>query len=1481
MAEIKIYGTLVAYTTEGKIAYTRQCYDEELKLFQSEINKKKADLVNGKVPVSQLPDTLAIPIEKVTTLPATGKSGTIYLLPKQDTTKDLYLEYIWVDSKWELIGETGVDLSQYYTSVQTQQYVKGYALSYSEAQTLSAAQKLQARQNAGVQEFSSTLSAGTITLGSGIYNALVSGYLLSGLVLVASGNAAFGSALAGNTGLSSSSGFGTAMAINTGLVTGLLNNASFTSGMGGSSILANALHNNSGFVSGFSTNTGIGTKLSTNAGLVSGLASNTIFTSGLFATQNFINALNAKAVRYDASQSLTDAQKNQAKTNIGLTYAQTTGTGTAIAMSQDASTKAITAAVSNVLRTSDVVNTLTSTATNKPLSAAQGKALADSLAAKNVKLYVINYGNKTQDDWNKTQQVINEIITEYVPGVIVPVLYSDGGAGFQMIGYVSAVTQSNVMIVLGLGGTGNYISTKSVVVFPVSAAMAWPTLDYIRPVDKNSIEIGDTVTNTTAKIPSSHSVVSYAATPYRFSKPTTAAQYTQIVAALSDDKKVCWYDEGLVIWKSVAGTEIDFTCTDGVYIQSVNAQDFSSWTQVNDKILISANIQDNLTSTAKDAPLSANQGKILNEKITAVSGVANAALKSSDIVTGTINGAISVKGTNVPVKGLSSAAYTASTAYATAAQGAKADTALQPSNCVDNLESNSKVLPLSANQGLVISQLVQGLNESKVDVSAIVDNLTSTLATAPLSANQGRILKGLVDAIKGFSIVKVTTLPTTGVAGTLYLVPAKTSATGNVYEEYLWIDSKYELIGSTEADLSQYFRVVPMKIATGNTLEFDGITFADALAILSDNTIASAVQINVTSSSFKACRRIACHTVTADTILVKVGLANDTVTGVYNYNWKINSTGIKVEAVQTITTATPALAFRHVNNVPTTAYLNGTTISSLGIHPAVSVLVESSTGYPTQTVIAEYYTSNSVKFKVRNSLGRTEEILFTGTSQFVGAGTVVKTVVPQTWKFEWDLYDTVKIADNTLEEFYEGFDAVIDRVEVYANIDSQITCIAATMRANYGNKLFSWEFNTERYEVSVSKSNQGVYSLSFTQNINEAISRIVRFSATSATNQTLRLENASVAQVKEMITATMQVAYEVYGWSLADSKKGLIGYATVSDDFTTLELVRGDPTNNRVIMQVFSIDSTDGTCTLTKTSVLSSGTTDAGMIIPVTADSSGNFHVSSSFKNLTYASVSAAKYQPKVILTSSWSVYPNQLCDSQVVADGLYFEVRSNRGTLIKAKATWSTAETVKLETSRIKRSWFLNDQIVYSSSGEILKNISTFQELAQAGDPVSWKSSSGPMVVGPWDNSEAQAVVKDGFGFTLEKVRIASDKFVYQSTVIPRGCLIRVIMDEVYTVLSVTSTPSVANVAELLPLAEGLLNIYLYVIRQQSDGKAVSTSLVVPFMMDIKYNAIKFLWQSPVGVEQMKIVTVSGDMAVSVDNWNAGWIGQSVSGIS
>lgn len=54
----------------------------------------------------------SVSFRSVNTLPQTGESNVIYLVPKDSTTPtDVKNEYIWVDNKWELIGNTEIDLS--------------------------------------------------------------------------------------------------------------------------------------------------------------------------------------------------------------------------------------------------------------------------------------------------------------------------------------------------------------------------------------------------------------------------------------------------------------------------------------------------------------------------------------------------------------------------------------------------------------------------------------------------------------------------------------------------------------------------------------------------------------------------------------------------------------------------------------------------------------------------------------------------------------------------------------------------------------------------------------------------------------------------------------------------------------------------------------------------------------------------------------------------------------------------------------------------------------------------------------------------------------------------------------------------------------------------------------------------------------------------------------------------------------------------
>lgn len=82
---------------------------------------------------------LSFDIEVVSTLPSEPNNHTIYLVPKDlSSTNNGYYEYIYVNNKWELIGDTEVDLSNYYTKEEVNQLIEDnkYVLPAATADTL-------------------------------------------------------------------------------------------------------------------------------------------------------------------------------------------------------------------------------------------------------------------------------------------------------------------------------------------------------------------------------------------------------------------------------------------------------------------------------------------------------------------------------------------------------------------------------------------------------------------------------------------------------------------------------------------------------------------------------------------------------------------------------------------------------------------------------------------------------------------------------------------------------------------------------------------------------------------------------------------------------------------------------------------------------------------------------------------------------------------------------------------------------------------------------------------------------------------------------------------------------------------------------------------------------------------------------------------------------------------------------------------------
>ena len=165
----------------------------------------------------------------------------------------------------------------------------------------------------------------------------------------------------------------------------------------------------------------------------------------------------------------------------------------------------------------------------------------------------------------------------------------------------------------------------------------------------------------------------------------------------------------------------------------VTSSDITTWNGKQDALTAGANINiSGATISATDTTYTGSDGITLTGTNFTNSGVRS-------VATGTANGTIAVNtnGTtaDVSVKGLGSAAYTASTAYATAAQGALADTALQSGDNVSELVNDAGYLTTHqtlADLGITATaseiNVLDGITASTTELN-YVDGVTSSIQT--------------------------------------------------------------------------------------------------------------------------------------------------------------------------------------------------------------------------------------------------------------------------------------------------------------------------------------------------------------------------------------------------------------------------------------------------------------------------------------------------------------------------------------------------------------------------------------------------------------------------------------------------------------------------------------------------------------------------------------------------------------------------------
>ena len=114
------------------------------------------------------------------------------------------------------------------------------------------------------------------------------------------------------------------------------------------------------------------------------------------------------------------------------------------------------------------------------------------------------------------------------------------------------------------------------------------------------------------------------------------------------------------------------------------------------------------------------------------------------------------------------------------------------------------------------------LQQLKAKIDAMAVTIDSTVTADGSNAVSGKavydfVTKAIAD-ISGFHAEIVTELPAVGQTNILYLVAKSAAASGDGYDEYLYINGAWERVGSTDIDLSGYVQASEMHAITNTEI---------------------------------------------------------------------------------------------------------------------------------------------------------------------------------------------------------------------------------------------------------------------------------------------------------------------------------------------------------------------------------------------------------------------------------------------------------------------------------------------------------------------------------------------------------------------------------------------------------------------------------------------------------------------------------------
>lgn len=143
---------------------------------------------------------------------------------------------------------------------------------------------------------------------------------------------------------------------------------------------------------------------------------------------------------------------------------------------------------------------------------------------------------------------------------------------------------------------------------------------------------------------------------------------------------------------------------------------------------------------------------------------------------------------------------------------------------LDKIEENANYFALEAATSKKLGGVKIGTGVNVADDGTISVNIPTVPTKVSELTNDSKFqtesqVDEKISNIKIFSVTKVDSLPEVGEENKLYLISSSEKSESNIYDEYLWVDSAFEKIGSTKIDLTNYWSKEELVALTNEELE--------------------------------------------------------------------------------------------------------------------------------------------------------------------------------------------------------------------------------------------------------------------------------------------------------------------------------------------------------------------------------------------------------------------------------------------------------------------------------------------------------------------------------------------------------------------------------------------------------------------------------------------------------------------------------------